>query len=534
MPGVHKIAAVIAGHLKGRIARGAVDTFALRLFNAGMRFLISLALARMLGAAGFGAYSFAMACVGVLSVPALLGLDGLIVREVASYHAGTRWGLLNGLLRRANQMTLLASTGLALAAAGVAWSLSPYLEPPMLTALWVGLIALPVLTQIRIKQAALLGLRHTVAGQVPEILVQPVLFLLMLGVIVATPGMVPKAPVIVGLFVAAAAGALVVAARLFQDLWPDAVREAEPEYSTPDWIGSARTFFLTAGMNVLGASLGVLMLGPMEGAEATGVYGIATAAATLIALPLTAINIPMAPAVAGFFTEGNKEELQRIATKAARGALGTDPIDLALRTGQYCGWMLLSPDSSYRYLPGGTKGEHGKRAQHAEVFDSGLYLDPLEPYLRPHIEYLPLANEPGATTPLWTLIVRWFYRHIERGPSILGLGDSPYEAFVLICVLGGFYSLLTRERATWAVVGAVVAVQIIPSAFLAGVGPRYGVPTQLAMKLFASVLLAHLAQSVWVASKHVVARFLYLLRHIGLAPESKSQAIELLGAKPPN
>ena len=228
------------------------------------------------------------------------------------------------------------------------------------------------------------------------------------------------------------------------------------------------------------------------------------------------------------------KETSTILGQAARDALGADPIDLALRTGRYCMWMLLSPDSSYRYLPGGTKGEYGKRAQHAEVFDSGLYLDPFEPYLRPHIEYLPLANEPGATTPLWTLIVRWFYRHIEKGPSILGLGDSPYEAFVLICVLGAFYSLLTRERATWAVVGAVVAVQIIPNAFVAGVGPRYAVPTHLVMKLLAAVLLAHLAQSVWLASKHVVARFLDLLRHIRLDPESKSQAIEPWGANPPN
>lgn len=352
MPSFRTIAAVIADHLKGRIARGAVDTFALRLFNAGMRFLIALALARMLGAAGFGAYSFALACVGVLSVPALLGLDGLIVREVAGYHAGTRWGLLNGLLRRANQVTLLASTGLALAAAGVAWALSPYLESPMVMAFWVGLIALPVLTQIRIKQAALLGLRHTVAGQAPEILVQPVLFLLMLGVIAATPAMAAKAPVIVGLFAAAAAGALVVAAKLLQDTWPDAAREAEPEYSTSAWMRSARTFVLITGMNVFGASLGVLMLGPMSGAETTGIYGIATAAAALVALPLTAINIPLAPAVAGIFTEGNKEELQRIATKAARGALVLS-LPMALIYALFGHWILLlfGADFTVGYIP---------------------------------------------------------------------------------------------------------------------------------------------------------------------------------------
>ena len=80
------------GQLRGPIAGGATGTLALQVFQTGLRFAISLGLARMLGASGYGAYSFAIACVGVLSVPARLGFDSFLVREVASYRSRNQWG----------------------------------------------------------------------------------------------------------------------------------------------------------------------------------------------------------------------------------------------------------------------------------------------------------------------------------------------------------------------------------------------------------------------------------------------------------
>ena len=117
------------------------------------------------------AYSFALACVGVLSVPALLGFDGLLLREVASYQTQSQWALLHGILRRARQLTSLASLALLLAAAAITWALSTQLEKPMLMALWIGLLTLPIITQIRVIQAAQIGLRRVMMAQVPEMVV---------------------------------------------------------------------------------------------------------------------------------------------------------------------------------------------------------------------------------------------------------------------------------------------------------------------------------------------------------------------------
>ncbi len=311
---------MMLGLLRGPLSREAAGTFALRVFQAGLRFLISVILARLLGTEGYGAYAFAMAWLAVLSVPALLGFDGLLVREVASYKTRSQIGLLRGMLRRARQLTLLASLTLLLAAAGIAWVLSTEFARPMLITLWVGLLALPVLTEVRIIQAVLVGLRRIMAAQTPEAVAQPLFFIGLIGVIPLLRKESVDAEFAVGLYGVSVLAAWVLATGLLHRVRQSLTSPHAPEYRTVAWIRSALPFALTTGLNVLGASLGVLMLGPMRGPAETGVFGVVAAAAALVSLPLMAINTPLAPAVAAVFAQENNVELQRLATKAARSA----------------------------------------------------------------------------------------------------------------------------------------------------------------------------------------------------------------------
>ncbi|MBW7998324.1 MAG: oligosaccharide flippase family protein [Candidatus Glassbacteria bacterium] len=315
------IASLLPPLLKGRIARGAAGTLGLRVFHAGARFLIALAFARTLGAAGFGAYSFAITWIGVLSVPAILGFEGLLVREVAGYQSGERWGLLNGLILRSRQFALGGSVCTVVAAAVLAWLFEGDLEEQMATAFSIGLLALPLVALVRVTQAALMGLHRVVPAQIPETVIQPCLLAIFFGIALVLPGVGVQAPLVVGLFGTAMLVALLVSTALWHALQPPDIKRAKPEFATPEWLRSARTFTLISGIGVLGPSLGVIMLGSMAGAEATGIFGVASSAAALIALPLLAINAPLAPTISRIFTEGKREELQGLATKAARSAL---------------------------------------------------------------------------------------------------------------------------------------------------------------------------------------------------------------------
>ena len=305
-------------HLRGPIARGALGTLVLKASQAGLGFALNLLLARVLGAEGYGAYSFALAVTGLLVVAAALGLDTLLVREVATYKTRANWALMRGLLRRSNQMGLLTAIGLALAVAAVAWALEEWLESDMLTALWVGLLALPVLTLTRLRQAAMQGLRHVVAGQIPETIVQPLVLMSFIGIASLVLSSNITGSLAVGLNVAAVTIALLVGIVLLRRSLPIALKQAGIEFHTRAWLRSARRFLLIGGMLVIISHTDIIMLGAMKGAETAGIYSVVSRVISLISYIVFAVNAPLTPFMADRYAARAIEELQRTVTKGAR------------------------------------------------------------------------------------------------------------------------------------------------------------------------------------------------------------------------
>src|SRR5262249_29675629 len=201
--------------VRNRLLMGAGGLIGLRIAFSGLSFLVTVVLARMLGTTGFGAYSYAFACVTLLGIPAILGSDQLLVRELAAYHAKSDWGLMRGVLRRANGAVLLASSALALLAAAVALALrGRWPSPIMLPTFWVALVLLPLITLTRVRQGAMQGLHRVALGAMPEQVIQPALMLLFLSLAYLYLRRQLTAPLAMSLNVAAVAVAFVVGATL--------------------------------------------------------------------------------------------------------------------------------------------------------------------------------------------------------------------------------------------------------------------------------------------------------------------------------
>ena len=164
------------------------------------------------------------------------------------------------------------------------------------------------------------------------------------------------------------------------------------------------------------------------------------------------------------------------------------------KTIRYSLWMVLVPDGFYRFHPGGAPGIRNPagecvRDPSADILASDTYEPMLRHWTDPYRHYLPLRSDTTALTAPWRGIAQWFYHNIEKGPSILGVGDSPYEAFGWICLLGMAASLFLRNRSTWLLVVGVIALQVVVSAFLAGPTPRYAVPVRPLLLLFPVVVV---------------------------------------------
>ena len=96
----------------------------------------------------------------------------------------------------------------------------------------------------------------------------------------------------------------------------------------------------------------------------------------------------------------------------------------------------------------------------------------MRPWTRRYEHYLPLRAKATTIKPLWSGLAGWFYTHVEKGSSILGIGDSPYEAFGWLCIAGMMASLFLPHRGCWLIIIAAIGLQVVVSAFLAGPTPR--------------------------------------------------------------
>jgi len=304
--------------LKNRLIKGAAGSFGLKIAHTGLALVTSVVLARLLGTEGFGIYSYAMAWTTLLSIPATLGLDKLLVREVAIYQTQSAWNLMRGLLRLSNQVVLLVSIGLALTAAGVAWVLGTGANPQMLQALCIALISLPITSLRSLRLTVMKGLHQVVIGQLPEMLLAPVLFIALTGCLYWFIGDDFTVLWVVGIKVVTIAITFVIGAVLLSRILPSEVKKVTPKYQLRSWMRSALPFMFLGGMQIINSRTDILMLGAIKGAEAVGIYVVVNRGVQLITFILMAVNNVLSPTIASLYAKGNMEQLQQVMTKSTR------------------------------------------------------------------------------------------------------------------------------------------------------------------------------------------------------------------------
>lgn len=292
-------------------------SLAVSLAGQGLNFLLAVILARLLGAGGFGAFSLALAWVGVLGVAASLGLNRLLVREVAVQRAQQAWARLAGVIAWARRAALAASLITAVAAAAVFWQLSPVGGEEATAVMLLALLLLPVTSLLNAHQGIIIGLGRTVAGQVPGAVLQPLAFLaFLLGASfwwdVQEPGRA------MSLNIAAAAVALIAAAGLMHVSLPGAVRTAERCGPPHGLLASALSLALIGGLTLLNSRLDAIMLGILTDVESVGIYTAAARGAELVSLVVGPVHTVLGPALSRLHTSGARRELQAVAARAAR------------------------------------------------------------------------------------------------------------------------------------------------------------------------------------------------------------------------
>ncbi len=313
--------------------RGAAGTAVLQGASQGLGFITSVVLARAMGSSDYGIYALAFAWTGLLTVPALLGFDRLLVRGLAAYRAQEQWAQARGLLRRAHELVLAAS--IVILAGGCLIALL-VLSSPVRAPFAIGMALVPITAITLLRQGALQALGLIVASQLPEYLIRPLIILAALGVllVVRDGALTPSAALSVA--VGATAVACMMGAWQLRRALPSVIRHVRPRYETRAWLHSAVPMMMVGGLWLANSYAGTIVVGGMGGSRAAGIYSVTTKGGALVALVLTAANTSLAPAIARLSATGRRGELERVVQRVAQlGFLASIPI---------CAAFVLAPD----------------------------------------------------------------------------------------------------------------------------------------------------------------------------------------------
>ena len=306
--------------LAGQLARDGIGGLAVRGTSVLLGITLVFVLARSLGPEGYGVYSYVFALLSLLAVPAQMGIPSLVVRETARAQAASDWAAMRGIWRWSGRLVGGIALLLLIVGGSIAWVFANrFTENELATFAW-GMLLVPIIALGNLRGAALRGLRKLMQGQLPEYVLRPGIFILLLGcafLYLAPDGQLSAADAM-GLHAGAALAAFAVGAWL---LWrarpPGLIQTAGVSFQSRQWAASVVPFGLIAAMQLGNKHADTLVLGYFGSAADVGIYRVAVQASTLVAFGFQAATMVMAPHIARLYAQGKTAQLQKLVTASS-------------------------------------------------------------------------------------------------------------------------------------------------------------------------------------------------------------------------
>ncbi len=299
------------------VARGAGSSLVVQGLGLGLGYAAHVLLARWMGAAGYGVYTYVLAWAALLAVPAGGGLSLLVVRFVPEYRVREAWGLLRGLLQWGTAQALAVGVALALAASALVLLLDPSASGAYTRPLLVGLWMVPLQALLNLTSGVFQGLyragrAHALAALRHALVLAGAFALWRWG-----GGLTALAALLVTL--AAALAVLALQGRPLLRALPAPALPAEAAYERPTWRRVALPLLLVSGFILILNQTDILMVGSLLGPREAGFYRAASKTASLVGIVFVAAVAAAGPLMAALHAEGARARLQRLASAVAHG-----------------------------------------------------------------------------------------------------------------------------------------------------------------------------------------------------------------------
>lgn len=282
--------------------------------SVGATFLCSVLLARTLGPEHFGIYSYILAIVSLLALPATAGMPTLVLRETASTKALNDWGKMKGIWLWSGfvimTLSLVIYSFSTLAILNFFEGAKVFIEYKTFA---LGLAMSLLMAMGNVRGAALRGLGLIIQGQLPESLIRPILFAVFLLILIQLDITLDPA-YSMGVHLVAALIAFIIGAGLLLKARPPELKVTKPVFFNRPWLFTILPLALMTGMQSLSSQVDILMLGSMGIASDVGVYKIVVSGAALAVFGLQVVNMVITPRLASAFAQKDTLKAQKTAS----------------------------------------------------------------------------------------------------------------------------------------------------------------------------------------------------------------------------
>lgn len=271
--------------------------------------------ARWLGAGAYGAFATALTVAGLLGVALQLGLPGLLLRHLGHARTAAAQRDDGRSLYVALRRVLLAGGGVGLVALGAIGLAAWHGGSGVVTSIAYGGAAAVPLALLRVVDAWHQARGAPIHGHLGDAVLRPVALIAAIAggaVLVRMPSRELAAALPVLAFAAASLACLVpLAGRLH------AASRAPGAATFSPWQAGL-PLMLAGVLHAVMAGTDVLMLNAIAGDAAAGIYHIASRAALVLGLVLSAVNTVLGPRMAALAAAGDRDGLSRVAATSAR------------------------------------------------------------------------------------------------------------------------------------------------------------------------------------------------------------------------
>lgn len=309
-----------------RIFKGAFQSLILKIGGYALSLLSTFLAARWLGVSEFGLFSFLLSWITLLGVPATLGLDKLIVREISIFHHNLDWNSIHALLKWTNLVTLISSICIAIVGGFAIYRLSNSTESNFLPIVVLSVASIPFYSVSLLRQESLVGLRQIFLAQMPQMILYPFLLIIIPFFIKSFISPTINALwMIISNFIAISI-VMVIGILLLINFLPNNIREFKPKFSRRAWMKSAFPLMIYSSSAILYNRISTVLLGILSTSTDVGVFSVTNKCASTVIFVLAAMNSASAPIMSSLYSKGDIIELQKVVTRSTRAIFTTSLI----------------------------------------------------------------------------------------------------------------------------------------------------------------------------------------------------------------